>query len=365
MLDDTGQQTLFDSIHNNWIEPELQRRRNDGSLPQDFKIFSCLVRLPRDHSAIVEFNNEISWLAETKPANGLEYTIGQEVYLAQVEHIRTVEPPTFEGNRVAFIFLFWNGSSYNILFDFTPNSIDSAYTDTCSIDWKYGEIIAGYLNAVLEEYSARNCDVIQSTLATIGLWTVPCLLPYPLSAICDLCNATKLSEARALLISHCQMSFLSHRISGWTAVVPFSDRKSLFSEALAAHSIAAYSLAIHALLPHIEGVVTDWIYTQVPSTDVPWRQESKTAKLRDIITTGKDSSFANRRSTETAIKFILDGPMLSTFNNWQSANNGPFPNRHVLGHGKYDASVYTEENSIKAFLMLDTLYVMMSEHKSP
>jgi hypothetical protein len=69
-----------------------------------------------------------------------------------------------------------------------------------------------------------------------------------------------------------------------------------------------------------------------------------------------------RRIVESAIDFILGGPVLATFRKWGDQINQAFPNRHVVEHGKYDESLYTEINSVKLFLLLDTLYQIISHH---
>jgi len=57
---------------------------------------------------------------------------------------------------------------------------------------------------------------------------------------------------------------------------------------------------------------------------------------------------------------MLTGPVLRTFDKWSVAIDNLFPNRHVVEHGKYDDSIFTEENSIKLFLLLDTIYYAMT-----
>jgi hypothetical protein len=128
-----------------------------------------------------------------------------------------------------------------------------------------------------------------------------------------------------------------------------------------AHRARSFTLSINALVPQIEGVVTDWVHSQVPATDVPWRQESKTKKLAELLANGAEHTFAERRILESVTDFILDGPVLDTFKDWLAPIDDEFPNRNVVGHGKYDDAMYTEENSIKAFLVLDTLFRMMNE----
>ena len=62
--------------------------------------------------------------------------------------------------------------------------------------------------------------------------------------------------------------------------------------------------------------------------------------------------------------FILEGPVLKTFKRWNDQIDDAFPNRHVIEHGRYDESLYTEENSTKQFLLLDTVYHIMLTHCS-
>lgn len=63
---------------------------------------------------------------------------------------------------------------------------------------------------------------------------------------------------------------------------------------------------------------------------------------------------------ESTIDFILTGPPFRTFDNWSVKWNDLFPNRHVVEHGRYDDSIFTEENSIKVFLLLDTIHYVIS-----
>lgn len=313
MLDETGLQNLFDSVHRLWVEPELTRRREAGSLPEDFKIRRCLVRLPKDHGPIVEFNEEVTWHAKAKAAKGVEFVKDEPVYLSQVDYIETVEPPSHEGVRVAFLFLYWNGVGWQIVFDFTPNLPSGDYEFEDDGDWDLGRTIAQYLNQVLREFAVHNHDVVQAHIEAIALWAAPALLPYPLSAICEHCKNGDHGDARALLVDHCNPEFLTKLVCSWDKVSSFTDRSQLFNDALPAHANGQYTLSISALLPHIEGVITDWIYEKLPATDIPWRPQSKTQKFRDLVETGAQRTFTDQRVAQSVITFILDGPVLDTF----------------------------------------------------
>src|SRR5688572_25887605 len=96
---------ILNTAHERWIEPEIQRRRDTGALPEDFRIRQCLIRLPVGAPPVVEFNDEIGWIAKVDPVEDL--TAGEPVYLHQIGAIRSVEPPSIDGKRVAFYFLFW------------------------------------------------------------------------------------------------------------------------------------------------------------------------------------------------------------------------------------------------------------------
>jgi hypothetical protein len=66
-----------------------------------------------------------------------------------------------------------------------------------------------------------------------------------------------------------------------------------------------------------------------------------------------------KRVAETVINCILKGPVLKTFEKWTDAVDVAFPGRHVVDHGRYDPGFINEENSIKVFLLMDTLWSLM------
>ena len=146
-------------------------------------------------------------------------------------------------------------------------------------------------------------------------------------------------------------------------VPAFKSRSAPFEDAVASHSEGRYSLSISGRIPQIEGVVTDWNYANItPGVDVPFRQVSKTITFRDILATKAKRKHVDERVAESVIDFILDGPVLEIFTDWLSPVADNFPNRNVVGHGKYLPAMHSEENSIKVILMLDTIYQIMAAH---
>lgn len=362
MLDEQGTQTFFDQIHTLWIGPEIDRRKAEARLPADFKIRACLIKLPVGKPPIVEFNDEIHWLVTVKASKPSTFDKGDPVYIQQVERIESVERLEIDGVPVAFVYIYVTPDGWKVIFDFSPNLPEDYAKPSEPNEWSIGKSIAESLNDELTKRVVGLHDALQQDIKAIGLWPAPSLLPYPLSAIADECRKGHLPAASQILIDHCTPEFLEALMATWDSVPAFADRKQLFLEAFNAHRDGKYTLSVSALIPHIEGVITDWIITALPTGSVKWRQDSKTSQFRDVLTNGVNHTFVNRRIIEAALSFILDGPVLADFTNWLQQIGDEFPNRHVVGHGKFDKRLYTQENSIKSFLMLDTLHHVMDEH---
>jgi hypothetical protein len=358
LLDAAGIQNLFNHINDMWVFPEIKRRREAGTLSENFLVRRCLVKLPKGEAAIVEFNDEVGWNTLIKKPETLPMVKGDAVFIHQVESVLGVAPPSHGGVQVACVFLYWTGVTWRILFDFRPNH--EGFVPDNEDNWRYSQVVADYLNLVLREMVIRNHDTTQANVDRIALWPAQALVPYPFSAICELCRNGQFAEARTALVSHCDDVFLTKLVSGWTNVPAFVDRSSLFEPALQAHIARQYTLSVSALLPQVEGVITDWIISQTPTEKIPWSQESKTKRFRELVRAGAQRTYSDDRIAESVINFILDGPVLATFKDWLSPVADPFPNRHMVGHGKFTVDLYSQENSIKAFLMLDTLYRIMA-----
>jgi hypothetical protein len=360
MLDEQAVNNMFDQIDKFWVLPEINKRKQNNKLPEDFKIYQCLIKLPKDTIPIVEFNDEIKWVAKVKFDSELPIKKGDPIYLHNIKKIEAVESPEINNIRVAFVYFYFTGQSYNIIFDFSPNTPESMISKDKKEEWLFGEEIAKSLQAIITEKTIHIHDNIQDQLRKIGLWAVPSLLPFPLSKISKELSENNILLAKTTLINHCNSEFINSIINKWWYVEEFLNRKKLIIDAFDAHKNNKYSLCIHALLPQIEGIITDYIYNKHEEKEIPWRQESKIKKFKDSILQVPSTSYTFQRIIETSIDFILNGPVLSTFNNWKQEIDKIFPNRHAIEHGKYDEDLYTKENSIKLFLLLDTIYFVIN-----
>lgn len=351
MIDEALGQAIVQQMYQHWIGPELEARTRAGTLPPDFQIKRCLIRLPKDAKPIVEFNEEVRLCAKVKVPNDCDPKAGDFARLDDIEYVERVYPPEVDGIRVGFFYAQWVGGKFNVFFDLSPNHDDIPQEDADV--WKMGDAIGQAVQSSIVELALSVHDSVQADLVKIGLWAAPALLPYPLSKIAGLVKAGDEVGARKVLIEHCSAKRLTDLVAGWWGIPAFDDRRALFEQALCAHIGGQYCLSVSALIPHLEGVMTDWLHTTIP--DTKWRQESKTKQFREVIASYPDATPAYRQVMESAVGFILNGPALADFKSWYASFDTSFANRHVVGHGRFHPQVYSEENSVKLFLMLDTL----------
>jgi hypothetical protein len=358
VLDAEGATNLLNDIMKLWVNPEIERRKQNGTLQSPLIIQKCLITFPKGSSPIVKFNEEFGWEVWAKKAPGTAFEKGQAIHLHEIVSIDKVKLPNIDGKPLAFVYFVREGlDSFRIFFDFSPNHPN--FQPSAQENTLLGKQIAESLQAKLVEQAINVQVSCQKQLQKIGLWTAPSLLPYPLSSIVFQLEKNDIDGAKSTLISYCTPDFFSKISLNWWTLKEFELRKPLIESAMSAHKDGIYTLSIPALLPQIEGIVTDWIYTQTPE-NLPWRIESKTKKFHKIVLS-KPTPWSYQCIVNSTINFILGGPVLSTFKRWVNEIETAFPNRHVVEHGKYDPSLYTEENSLKLLLLIDTLYYIISK----
>lgn len=358
LLDNTGAKNFFNQIMDLWISPELEKRRENNAIDKDFKFDRCIIKFPKGKEIIVNFNDEVGLMAVVRKDHESSFNKGDPISIHHVNEILEVLPPTVDDKRVGFVFLHVVNGRWEIFFDFTPN--DDHWKDTKE-DWALGKAIAESYQNLLEEKTILVFPGANELLQSIGLWPAPALISYPLSKIIKQLSEKRRDAAIKTLVDHCSIEFLEKLSKKWYDNEHFAEKKIIFSQAITGHKLGLYTLTIPTLLPLVEGIITDWAIANVPDGDyVPWRQNSKTKKFQDIVLT-KHGSVTYNIIVNSAISFILNGPILSSFKQWLDDVQTEFPNRHVVGHGKFNEKIYSKENSIKLFLLIDTIFHIISE----
>lgn len=358
-LDEEGSKNLFDDIMKHWVNPELEKRKKEGSIDDSFTFTKCLIKIPLGKPIVVDFNDKAGWIATVRKDPESSFKYGDPLHIHQINEILDVKPPMVDDKRVAFVYLHLVKGKWNAFFDFSPMHDEFAV----GYDWTLGKQIASYLQSNLEDQTILVSDEVNPLLRKIGLWPAPALILYPLNKIIKQLENNDEKGATETLVKFCTPKFLEKLQSEWCSFEQFTRRKKILDEALTAHKQHLYTLSIHSLLPQVEGIVTDWILNKIPPEEkIKWTQESKTKQFQDLVL-DKPSLQTYNIIVNSTIDFILNGPVLKTFTDWTTKIDSSFPNRHVVEHGRYEESLFTEENSIKLILLIDTVFHIISENE--
>jgi hypothetical protein len=359
MLNESGAKTFFEQMHNMYVQPELGKRFGNAGIPNSFKIQQCRIKLPIDKSIIVEFNDEVGWEFENPIlAPGSKMEIGKPIYLHEILSLGKILPPSVEGKRVAFIYLYWSGFRWECFVDFLPNQPDYDPNDA---RFKFdGIAIEKHLHNWMVEMTAQLAKSQQDKLRKIGLWTITSLMPYPLTKLIELVGTGNTDEAITLLINYCDPNFIDGLVETWKPISVFADRMETFHEAMFCHRHRKYSSSIYTLVPQIEGLITDWLVPLENRTKVKdWPAKERIDAFKRRINEDKEFELRYKLALESVVEFLKNSQPLQSFEDWLQTIDPTFPARHPVVHGKQVKDMFNEVNSIKVFLLLDTICQFM------
>lgn len=348
---------LFSQINETWIQPEILRRKQNGTLDNDFRIKKCKILLGNLLAPTILFNKEAGWLAQIEPDLNKNPIIGMDISLLHdVKDIKAVDRPLCNGLPTSFIYLTRTMSGYSIIVDIIPDGL-TLEEEQARWDEEAAPLIIETLKNSISEVLISGFD--HSKLKKIGLWLAPALVPYPLAKILKLLENDNSEAARNWLVQHCTSAFLEERIRDWYSISAYGTRRTLFEAALEAHREKKYQLSIHAIIPQVEGVISDFLHSLPDSQAVPFWPVPKIIRFKDVLLAAMQRNYLYVESVKSSVEFMIE-VMLQGFTKWFGpVHENQFPMRHAVVHGKYDDSVYSEENSIKLFLILDTLHNYM------
>jgi HEPN domain len=126
VVDEEFIQNLMQQVHELWINPEIERRREAGRLPDDFAIRGAQVIMNLDADAPeVRFNEEVKVLADAEWAREVDY--GEDVTEADVESISDLTLTDHDPNAGHLTMMLFKGR-WIIAFDFRYNATRVART---------------------------------------------------------------------------------------------------------------------------------------------------------------------------------------------------------------------------------------------
>lgn len=343
---------LFSELKRIFIIPELEKRIKDGRIKESYFPKTMFIKIT-EKGSVIEFDEEIKLIAKAISAKNFD-AIGESVELADIRGFLSANFEK-EENIIQYFFIKKIYNKYHILFNSGTNTI---------LDEDTNLTIAEYLGILshlsLQEKVINWQETYSNHLSQIGLWAIPALIPYPINNILELLSKDNLQGARSFLLEYCSPEFIEKLSDKWWSIKQFNERKKYFIEILDAHKKGKYRLVIPALSPQIEGIMSDWLFEKEDGNLKAYRQESKTKRFFDIVNKNIDEE-SFKIIINSVKKFILEGIFLKTFKTWNTNIENVFPNRHIVEHGKYDDSIYSEENAIKLFLLLDTIFYIIKK----
>lgn len=353
---------LFANIHKLWVTPEIERRKEAKTLPDDFMVYQCRVLFVPGGPPKIEFNDEIGWNARIRRGESRPIQKGEAIYFHDVRSIETVYPPEVEGNRVGFLYLFHRGGGvYGTIFNFDRD----AYPDD-DADWDLGRPIAEHLNTVFREKVVRQFgESAADLLRAFGLFMAPGIMPYPLTAIVAALQQGDEQKAQDLLDEECGTDFWQARMASWWAVPLVRQRQAPIQESVHAHCEGHYHACIYTVYPVVVGLLGDYIVSRDANLSTITRDAVKAARFAEFAHERLPNSFAWKRILSAPLEFIADGPFFASFRDWNEPISEEFPSRHAVAHGKYDPKLFTKETSIRSLLLLDALVTVLSAIAEP
>ena len=139
-MDEEFVQNLMQQVHELWINPEVERRREAGRLPDDFAISRAQVIMNLDADVPeVRFDEEVKVLAEAEWAREVE--VGEDVTEADVERIKDLMLTDHDPNAGHLTMMLFKGR-WIIAFDFRYNATRVAATLDAAREFLDGAISA-------------------------------------------------------------------------------------------------------------------------------------------------------------------------------------------------------------------------------
>ncbi len=139
---------------------------------------------------------------------------------------------------------------------------------------------------------------------------------------------------------------LRERIEKWFSLSYFADRKQIILDSLEAHRAGKWTVSVPTLLPLVDGVMRKFRKQYLRPSQNP----------KKVISAEKFAAYYVRKQPKLFGKSFASFVHNQMFANFDF-NNGVSPssvNRHAILHGE-SVDYATEANSLKVFLLLDTI----------
>ena len=122
-LNDEGINNLFNHVMEIWVNPETERRKKAGKIPENYFIDKIQVVIPPGQVPFIRFNDEVKAiiLAKAKPGIKEKKKDGDLIYQNELDHLVKISLPEDENPNYGHLTMLLLDNHWHIYFDFRTN----------------------------------------------------------------------------------------------------------------------------------------------------------------------------------------------------------------------------------------------------
>jgi hypothetical protein len=215
--------------------------------------------------------------------------------------------------------------------------------------------IALSFRPILEEFSRVQVRLLERTLRHYHWWPVPGLPSGFYQGILDLIEQEQTRGINRYICDWFRWNRyrrLGRMVRRWDGNEYFCRRRAIYHQALMAHRRHWYNLTVPALIPLVEGIARDYLQEEHGITE----RRGLTA-VRDALDRNIPESVFREELQQALIRFLTSSTFADTDDVLPS---GYELNRHGVAHSRH-LRYGTEANSLRCFLLLETLYQFIAD----
>ena len=126
-LDEEATQNLFNHVMEIWVKPEIERRKKEGKIIQDFEIDKIQIVIKPEGIPEVRFNQEVNVTGIVRLIPGVKKTtLGEPVHFNEIQDILDIKMAENENPDYGHLTMILFQKGWKISFDFRTNK-KSAY----------------------------------------------------------------------------------------------------------------------------------------------------------------------------------------------------------------------------------------------
>lgn len=210
---------------------------------------------------------------------------------------------------------------------------------------------------LLDEISRAQARQLERILRRYHWWPVPGLPPEFYLGILDLVEQGQTRRVNRYICDWFRWNRyrrLGRMVRRWDDNEYFRCRRHIYNQALMAHRRGWYNLTVPALMPLVEGVARDYLQKEHGITERSGKVAIEEALNRNI-----PPSVFREELQQALIRFLTSSTFADT------DHDGILPsgyelNRHGVAHSRH-LRYGTEVNSLRCFLLLETLYQFIAD----